>query len=277
MKSIGASLLAHEASEVTTLAFLWKITRKDLTVYTFTDHDQDITYSGYTYLASSGFTASNITTSDLLNVDNLEVHSLLTSGTITDADLLAGLWDYASITIYRVNYNDLTMGAETMRSGTIGEVSTGRTSFIAELRGITQPLQENIGRIINAACDANLGDTRCGINLATYTVTGSVTSVTSNSMFADTARVEASAYFTGGLLTWTSGLNNTYQKEVKVYTTGSIELTESMPNAIQVGDTYSVYAGCDKIDTTCNSKFSNIVNFRGFNRVPGRDRLVSGT
>lgn len=277
MKATPAALKTHSAGETTTLCFMWKITRKDTTVFTFTDNSRDVVYDGLTYLAWTGFTASNIATSSKLSVDNLEVNSVLNSSTITDVDLIAGLWDYATVEIFRVNYLDLTMGIEWMRKGKIGEVKTGRTAFIAELRGLIQHYQQNIGRIINAACDADLGDTRCGVNLATYTVTGTVTGVTSRSLFADTSRAEASAYFTGGLLTWTGGLNDTYQKEVKVYTVGSIELVESMPNAVQVGDTYSVYAGCDKLHTTCGTKFSNIANFRGFPFVPGQDRLISGT
>lgn len=278
MKGTSTALKAHMAGATTTICFMWKVTRKDNVIFTFTEHDRDVVYAGHTYLAATGFTASNITTSDMLNVDNLEVDSVLNSATITDADLLAGLWDYASIEIFRVNYMDLSMGIEWMRKGTIGEVSTGRVSFIAELRGIMQAYQQSIGRVINAACDADLGDARCKIVLATYTVTGNLTAAADNATFTDSGRAQATGYFTGGLLTWTSGLNNTYKKEVKTFTSGgAFVLVEPMPNLVQVGDTYSVYAGCDKIDTTCAAKFNNIVNFRGFNSVPGQDRLLSAT
>jgi len=278
MKGTSTALKAHMAGDTTTICFMWKVTRQDGTIFTFTEHDQDVSYLGRTYLAATGFTASNITTSDLLNVDNLEVDSVLNSATITDADLLAGLWDYAGIEIFRVNYMDLSMGIEWMRKGTIGEVSTGRISFIAELRGLMQAYQQSIGRVINAQCDADLGDARCKIALAAYTFTGTVTSLIDGTVaFADTGQTKADYYFNGGLLTWTGGLNKTYKKEVKNYLVGNFALVEPMPNLVQVGDTYSVYAGCNKIDTTCAAKFNNIVNFRGFNSVPGQDRLLSAT
>jgi uncharacterized phage protein (TIGR02218 family) len=76
------------------------------------------------------------------------------------------------------------------------------------------------------------------------------------------------------LLTFTSGDNSTLDMEVKKQTfiSGSshkIELFEKMPFAIDVGDTLSITAGCDKLIATCKTKFNNIVNFRGFPTIPG--------
>jgi hypothetical protein len=34
------------------------------------------------------------------------------------------------------------------------------------------------------------------------------------------------------------------------------------------GDTLNAIAGCDKLQATCTSKFSNLVNFAGFPFVP---------
>ena len=41
-----------------------------------------------------------------------------------------------------------------------------------------------------------------------------------------------------------------------------------LPNVPAVGDTFSVFPGCDKTKTTCAGKFSNIARFRGFPFVP---------
>lgn len=103
-----------------------------------------------------------------------------------------------------------------------------------------------------------------------YTVTGSVTGVTSKRVFQDSTRAEADNFFLGGLITWTSGVNAGLSMEVKDYTlsTKEIELVLPMRNTIQIGDTYSMYAGCDKIWTTCRDKFGNIFNFRGEPYVP---------
>ena len=66
MKQISTQLAAHLAGEVTTLATCWKLTRRDTTIFGFTDHDQDIVYSGITYKAATGFTPTAIQNSGSL-------------------------------------------------------------------------------------------------------------------------------------------------------------------------------------------------------------------
>lgn len=53
-----------------------------------------------------------------------------------------------------------------------------------------------------------------------------------------------------------------------------IELFEPMPFEIQVGDTFSIYAGCDKLRVTCRDKFDNIKNRRAEDFVPGPDKVL---
>jgi len=277
MKTVSAALKAHLEGTRLTTCTLWKVTRTDGLVFGFTDHDQDVTYSGTTYLAATGHNPSSIKTTARLSVDNLEVQSMLSSSTIKEADIHAGLWDFAEVMIQIVNYADLTMGSMILRKGWFGNIKTGRFNFIAELRGMMQPLQQTIGRIYTPGCDADLGDARCGVNLANFTVSGNVTAVTSSRVFTDTARTENSGYFEGGLVTWTGGANANYRMEVKTFANGVVTMQQAMPNAISVGDTYNMSAGCDKIRATCIAKFNNIVNFRGFPDLPGRDAMISGS
>jgi uncharacterized phage protein (TIGR02218 family) len=208
----------------------------------------------------------------------LDVQGVLTSDTLNDEDLRAGLWDYCLVEIYKINWSDTSMGIVWDRKGRLGEVSTGRVSFTAELRGLAQNLQQVIGRVYTASCNADFGDARCGKSLASYTVSGSVSSVSSNRIFADSSRTEADHYFRYGLLTWTSGANDGLKMEVKGFLNagGVFELQGEMPYDILAGDSFEVYAGCDKTLATCKAKFSNVINFRGFPHVPGQDALLSG-
>lgn len=275
MKALSAGLLAHLQAETTTLSTCWKATLSNGKVYGFTDHTSDLVISGVTYQASTGYTPTDVQTSSALNVDNLEVEGLLNSPGITEADIQAGLWDYADIEIFQVNYLDLSQGTLKLRKGRIGEVRTGRSSFVAELRGLTQAYSRTIGELYSVTCRADLGDARCLVNLAPFTVIGTVTGVTSKRVFADTARAEAAAYFDYGKLTFTGGANNGLSMEVKTYTPGSVELAVSLPYAIQVGDTYSMHAGCAKRFTEdCKTKFNNVVNYRGEPHIPGIDKLL---
>ncbi len=192
MKPISANLKAHLAQEVTTLARLWKVTLTNGTVKAFTDHDRDIVYSGTTYLAASGYTASDVQSSSAFNVDNLEVQSFLDSSTITESDLMAGLWDYATVELMQVNWADLAQGHMWLRKGHLGEVRVERGRFVAELRGLMQALSRRIGEMYSPSCRANFGDTRCKVSLAAWTVTGTLTGVSSdNRVLFDSARTEA--------------------------------------------------------------------------------------
>jgi uncharacterized phage protein (TIGR02218 family) len=190
VKDISAALKAHLAQPTQTMATCWLAVLSGGASYGFTDHDKDIVVSGWsapdnilhkTYTAATGFTARSIATSDALNVDNTDVHGVLVSPAITEDDLLAGRWDGARIYIFQVNWADVTMGPMYQRVGFLGEVSTGRTAFRAELRGMMQRYTASLCELTSPGCRATLGDARCGVDLVNdspvFTHYGSVDNV----------------------------------------------------------------------------------------------------
>lgn len=271
MKTVPAALKTHLASGLTRLATCFKMTRRDSVVLGFTTHDRDIVFGGLTYLAATGsYTPTAVATSTGLNVDNLDVETVLDSAAITESDLVAGKYDYASVEIFEVNYFDLSQGALNLRTGTIGEITVRQTDFVGELRGVMQPLQQTIGRVYSKRCDADLGDTRCAVALGPFTVTGTVTAAANRSRFTASS-VPSRAH---GKLTWTSGANVGLSMEVKSLSGSEIRLILPMPYDIAVSDAYSVYAGCDKRQSTCIATFNNILNFRGHPFIPGQDKVL---
>jgi uncharacterized phage protein (TIGR02218 family) len=158
-------------------------------------------------------------------------------------------------------------------------VSLKKHQFVAEVRGLAQRLSQTIGELFSPSCRATLGDNRCTVNLALHTVTGSITTLTSNQQFIDSARTEASDIFSFGLMTFTGGANSGLAIEVKEYTLlasggGQLLLALPMPYPLAVSDTYVLSKGCDKTTGTCFNRFSNIDNFRGEPSVPGLDRML---
>ena len=277
VKTLTAGMTTHLAQEVSTLAVCWKMTAIGGTILGFTSHIADLTISGQLYKSATGFTPSAVSGTANFSVDNMNVEGLI-SGDFAVADLFAGKWDFASVEIFLVNYLDVTAGTLKVRKGTLGAVTVGRQQFQAEIRGLLQAYSRSIVELYSPSCRADLGDARCQVTLASFTATGMVTSFTNSRVFFDSARAEANAYFDGGLLTWTGGLNSGRTMEVKAYLLagGAFQLVQPMVSAIALGDTYSVYAGCDKQVSTCQTKFSNLVNFRGEPHVPqGADVAVS--
>lgn len=282
MKSTPAALIAHSALGTTTLAHLVKLTRRDGFVLAVTlDHDQPLTVDGVTYEPSLGMIPSNIETNSELSVDNLDAKGALMALGVTEGDIAAGLWDLCDVRVMRVNWADLTMGAEKIKRGTFGEISIGRDSFSNEVRGITQKLQQTIGEVVSASCKADLFDSRCKVvaTEGTWKFSGiAVSGVTSARQFAASGLAQAAGFFDAGKVTWTTGANAGLSMEIRAHTAaGNIELQEPMPYAIAAADQFTVFAGCLKRYTEdCAGKFANGINHRGFPFVPGQDQMFRG-
>ena len=165
MKTVPAGLQTHLDAGVTTLATLWKVTRRDGTVLGFTDHDADLVVGGVTYTAATGYTRTAIQSSADFAVDNLDLEGILASGAVTEADIRAGLYYGAQVIISVCNYADLASGTVELRRGWLGQIRVRQGTYVAELRGLTDRLQQTIGRVYGRECDADLGDTRCGVRL----------------------------------------------------------------------------------------------------------------
>jgi uncharacterized phage protein (TIGR02218 family) len=281
MKLLPPALQSHLAAGTTTLAWCWRITRNDGTRLGFTDHDRDLAFDGTVFEAATGFTASEIKDALGLSVDNLEVSSALASDALNQDHLAAGLYDDAAVEIWRVNWAD-TAQRILMRSGSLGEVRRSGTAFTAEVRGLAHYLQQPKGRLYQSGCDADLGDSRCGVDLANPALRGTGTVVTAPSPRLLTAAglaAFAAGWFTRGLVTFTSGANTGRSQEVKRHalsgTEATIELWQPMALAIAPADTFTVTAGCDKQLATCKAKFANAINFRGFPHMPGPDYILA--
>ncbi len=279
MKDVSVALGAHLAQEVTTLATCWKLARRDGAVLGFTDHDGDVAFEGVTYQAQTGFTPSAVQNSGDLRIDNMDMEGMLAAGSLREADIRAGLYDFAAIEVFMVNYADVTQGAMMLRKGWLGEVAYGQHAFVAEVRGLTQKLAQSAGELYSASCRAALGDGRCKVDLSAHTVSGTVSGAGSALGFVDSGRGEATGLFSFGKVTFLSGANAGLSMEVKEYvlqsgTGGEFTLVLPLPYALQAGDSYRVSKGCDKTLGTCAGRFANVVNFRGEPLVPGLDRML---
>jgi uncharacterized phage protein (TIGR02218 family) len=200
MRTISTALANHLAGEVLTVATLWKIVRTDGQTFGFTDHDQDLVVSGINYASTGGHTSSAIVWADDLSTSNQEVTAVFDSSAINAQDVAAGLWDYAAVTLYLVNYANLSMGTLPLTTGVLGQVTVKRGQFVAELRGLAQLLQQEIGSLYSATCRAKLGDSRCTVNLAPLTVNATVTTAVNQRVFTAASLTQA-----GPTVTYDSG------------------------------------------------------------------------
>ena len=152
---------------------------------------------------------------------------------------------------------------------------------MAEVRSLAHVLNQTVGRTFQYACDAELGDVRCSVDLddPDYKASGSVTALTGDRSFtASGLGAFAAGWFRLGRLTWSSGANAGRSAEVASHSFQSGErhlaLLEAPVRTIAPGNDFLVAAGCDKRLETCRDRFANAINFRGFPHIPGQDTVI---
>lgn len=281
MRAISPALQAHLDSGATTLCHCWKLTPVAGPALGFTDHDLPLSFDGTTFEAEAGFDASEMEARLGLSVDNMEARGALRSDQLDAVKLQTGYFDGAAIEIWRVNWQDVSQRL-LLRSGKLGDVTHGETGFTAEVRGLAEALNVTRGRLYQYACDAALGDRRCGVNLDNAAFSAAATVINAD----DGRRIVASGlsgfsagFFQYGTLTWTTGSNVGRREDVKAHARSAaevaIDLWRETAFPVAAGDTFTIRAGCDKQFSTCRAKFSNASNFRGFPHIPGTDFVMS--
>ena len=261
---------------MTTRAQGWFVSLNDGRAFAFTDHDENITIGPVTYLSSIGFVPSAIDRNTELTAANQQLSGIIDNDLITQADLRSGAWDGARVDIIEIDWKTETQLRKLM-SGFLGEVSLIGIEYSVVLNSIESELQKPIGRTVKLKCDADLGDSRCGLVITPEATT--VTTVNSLLSFDDSALAEPDSIYNGGKIEWLTGNNAGTTFDVKRFTAGlnTVQLYEPVPYPIQVGDTANIYQGCDKTIETCRDIFANAVRFKGFPYLPGVRAVIGGT
>jgi uncharacterized phage protein (TIGR02218 family) len=279
MRTLPTGLQAHLDTGTTTLCHCWRLRLTSGETLGFTDHDKDLAFDGTTFEADAGFTGSDIESSLGLAVDNLEARGALQSAKLDEARLKRGDFDHAEAEVWRVNWLDVSQRL-LLRKGHLGEVNHGASAFEAELRGLSHMLGQPKGRLYQFGCDAELGDARCGVAIASaaFSDSGTVQSV-SGAMLVLQGVALADEFATRGLIRFETGAGAGRSLAVKRHRlqdgATSVTLWTAPPFTISAGDIVTLFAGCDKQFATCRAKFNNAVNFRGFPHMPGSDFVMA--
>lgn len=282
MKSIPLALREHLAQGATTWCLLLRVEcvgKWAGTVLGFTTLDAPLTYDDGTgalaYLPNNGFAPERIEVAADFGVDNTNLVGWVTDTGITEQQILAGLFDYATVSIYRVNYLDLSMGHEVVGVGTCGQTTFSANKWSVEFRSLMQQAKQTISTVYSLGCRAQFGDNRCGMPFEW--TTGAVTAIGSDAqrMFTAAALAGGTGLYDLGVVEWLTGNNANADMEVDAFLTGgSIRLALPMGYAMQVGDTFRIRRDCDKQFATCKA-YGNALNFRGEHLTPVADTALS--
>lgn len=248
-----------------------------------TNHVRDIDMGGHTYKTDSGYQFSGQASESDMAPGVLDLEGVAGLAGISFAKVVSGVFDGARVYAFATTWTNPTEDEEELGVAILGKTKIMDDKYVAEMMMLVDALNQSLGKTYTANCQKKFGGQEyggCKVALGPITVTGTVTSVTSNAIFADSSRAEAADYFGDGYISFTTGANAGLKPlEVKSFGSGTITTHEPFPYVIEVGDAYTMVPGCRKRLEDCRDKWSNIDNFGGFSFIPTQSTYtkVGGT
>lgn len=122
--------------EVVTLAWCWRLARRDGVVIGLTSHDRDLLVGGLLYRAAPGMKPSALETSDSLEAATMDLEGAIASDAIAARDLDAGRWDGAELELFVTDWSAPEAAPVTVARGSLGAIERRGAAFAAELQGV---------------------------------------------------------------------------------------------------------------------------------------------
>ena len=275
LAAIAAARAAPDAALV--FAECFTFTLASGTVLAWTNVDLPVTYNGVTFSATGPLVQGlKYKASVGLEVDKQQIvvaarPTDLISGAPALNAIRAGAFDGATVQRDRVFLTAIggsVIGGVTLFHGRVSTVdAVGRTAAQITVASDLVILDYDMPRnLYSATCVHTLYDSGCGVIRGTYSANGTV-GAGSTATLINTG--VAAAGHAQGSLVFTSGVNANVRATVKSAAPGvSLLLIYPLPSTPATGDAFTVAFGCDHTRGTCQSKFNNLANFRGFPFVP---------
>lgn len=198
--------------------------------------------------------------------------------------VFAGLMEGSRVTIftaYMPTYGDTSLGLETKFLGDIlGVKSCTRMQAVFTCRDPLWQLTQNTPpNIYQSSCHHSLFNPNCTLSKAAFTVTGTVAAGSTNMLINLTAALGSvgndSLPYTQGVITFTSGNNKGLSQSIrKQNSTTQLQLDVPMFMTVNIGDTFKLVPGCNKLEATCDLKFNNKANFPGKPFTPQPEQIL---
>lgn len=164
----------------------------------------------------------------------------------------------------------------TMFTGFMSQIVKGGVAHVEfKVKSALLKLNVNMPRnYYQPGCLWTLYDSGCTLSKASFGVSSTIGSVVGTTAIAPTGGVspnvgaDSLAYFAQGRLLFTSGVNSGLQVLIDWNDGTYLYLAYPLSTLPSPGDSITYYPGCSKSFNTCQAKFNNQANFRGFDKVP---------
>ena len=276
MRSAPPALIALlNNSQQFVMADLYQITMTNGTILRYTNFDVAVADNGSTYLANSVL----IERSRVRNVIGVEVDTLDVTVNPHPSDLVgsltflqtcaSGMLDGAFLQMRRAFFDEdgLNVGSFINFSGRVADLNMTRSEVSITVKSDLELLAVKLPRnLYQATCLNTLYDGNCGLVRATWGVAGTVTSATKTTV--NCGITNPAPYFDLGYIVFNTGALAGVRRTVKSYSINNFVLLNPLPAVPLAGDTFTAFAGCDKSQSTCTTKFANLPKFRAFPYIP---------
>jgi uncharacterized phage protein (TIGR02218 family) len=243
-----------------------------------TDHPRDLVMSGHTYLSTAGYQFTGQSATAGFSPASVDIEGIAGASGLSRAAVGSGLFDGARCYVFATSWAAPVEDQEPVVAGIFGKATLLDHRFQIGGVSLIDALNQTVGQTYGAQCPKLFCGTEyagCGVSLAANTVTGTLTSVTSASVFTSAARTEAADTFGAGTIQFTSGPNAGLKAlEIKSFAGGVITTFEPFYTLPVAGNAYSMVRGCRKRLSDCQARWngsgivSNVANFGGFPWIP---------
>ncbi|MGQ2385095.1 phage BR0599 family protein [Acinetobacter ursingii] len=117
-------------------------------------------------------------------------------------------------------------------------------------------------------CPHQLYDDACQAPRNSFKTVGLIDRLDAVSIGFANAAAQSNNYYSGGYIEWTSqyGLE---QRGIELHQSDLLTIYGGT-YGLSIGQEIAAYAGCDRLFTTCQSKFNNSINYGGSPHMPGK-------
>lgn len=245
-----------------------------------TDHVRDLVIGANTYKTDTGYQFSGTASEDNMSPGVLDLSGVASAAGIDIDQIVSGVFDGARCYAFATTWNNPIADEEEIGVAILGKTKLEDDRYTIEMMMLGDALNQTVGKNYTANCQKPFGGQEyagCKIALGPITVTGTLTAVTSNSVFRDSTRAEVDDYFGEGKISFTSG-SNAGLNPIKIKShaaDGTITTHEAFHYPVQVGDAYTLTPGCRHRLEDCRDKWEpilltgkgNVDNFDGFSFV----------
>lgn len=258
---------------LSTLAFCWRLDRRDGVTIGLTSHDRDLTISGLPYRAAPGLVPSAVTRETGLEAETMDLNGALTSDAISAEDLEFGRWDGAALHLHLTEWSEPGVLWLELARGELGRVERRGDAFSAEMKGPVAALSAAVAPETSPCCRAQLGDSACRINPAAHRRLARVIAGDGQYVAIEGGGM-VPGHFAFGTLRWMTGRATGLSQPVSDNDADRVMLDDAPLVEPEAGALVLLSEGCDKRIETCSARFGNAVNFRGEPYLPGTDLLT---